>query len=183
MGQEEKKNPAPPAPEQTVTITLGVLEKLIEAKAKDTAKDTVATILSGKTYDESMAERMDQMRGKNRPVAPEEMIRCRSPLTGGTFTARAIKSRSFPAGRIVEILDYERPTGCTVHKDDGGLYEGQREWMNVDPKAPHHTLNKGQHKYLFWLYSQFWQKDWNAVSGKPVSFLEQWRLPVDKAAE
>ena len=53
MGQEEKKNPAPPAPEQTVTITLGVLEKLIEAKAEAKAKDTVATILSGKTHDES----------------------------------------------------------------------------------------------------------------------------------
>ena len=70
------------------------------------------------------------------------------------------------------------------HVEDGGMYGGPREWMR--PAEVGHPLDKGQHKYRHWLYSAFWVADWNALSGKPASFLAQWRTVTptsDKAAE
>jgi hypothetical protein len=176
MAKPEEKQPEPPkAPEQTITITPSILKSLI--------KDGVAEILGSKSHDESMAERMRAMRGQDRPLPPEELIACRSPITGATMKARVIFSRSTPGGRIVEMLDYVRPEAAERHVDDGGLYSGQREWMR--PHEMGKPLDRGQHKYRHWLYSDFWAKDWTALSGKPASFLAQWRVTqtADKAAE
>ena len=171
---ETKKRDEAPETEQTITVTPSILKTLI--------RDGVAEILSSKTHDEGMAERMRTMRGQDRPPPPEELVACRSPLTGSTMMVRIVKSRTTPGGRVVEILDYVKPAGWDVHVEDGGLYSGQREWMT--PPLPGRPLEKGQHAYRHWVYSTFWLADWNAMSGKPASFLAQWRLPaVEKAAE
>lgn len=172
---DEKKNSPPPAHEPTLTITPSMLSTLVAAE--------VAKLHKSKDYDEALQESLDHQRGKDRPIAPEELIPCRSPTTGAVFTARVIKSRATPGGRIVELLDYVRPDAAEKHVEDGGMYGGPREWMRTAEVG--HPLDKGQHKYRHWLYSAFWLADWNALSGKPASFLAQWRvtLPSDKAAE
>lgn len=176
MAKDRDTEPASPG----ITISFTELEKLIESRTKD----AVAQILGGKTVDEQMQERMDLARGKHRPLPPEEKIHCRSPLSGASFTVRVVTSKSFPDGRVVEILDYVRPEGWDKHKDDGGLYDGLREEM-VPPEriADSERMTKAQHRYRMWLYKSFWQKDWNAISGKPASFLAQWRIETPKAAE
>jgi hypothetical protein len=161
-------------PQQTVTLTLSDLNTLIDARARE----TVANILSAKAPDQEMAERMDRQRGKHLPPMPESLVPCRSPITGATMSVRVLKSRSFPDGRIVEMLDYVRPDGWDRKKKDGGLYmDGDSFPMLQDNGKPHM-------KYTKWLYQSFWQRDWNALSGQPASFLDQWRVArEDKAAE
>ena len=179
MGHDDKKPtitdvklpPEPKAPE-TITVTLDALKMLI---AQGIAEKF------GRPYDEQVQEEFDRMRGKDRPLPPEDLIPCRSPVSGAMFTARLIKSKSFPSGRVVELLDYKRPPGTDAHKEDGGLYGGPREGMlpvlRDNPDA-------AQYLYLRWIYS-FFQNDWNLLSGKPGSFLAQWRVTPDvpKAAE
>ena len=171
---QDKKQDAPP--EQTITVTPSMLSTLIAAE--------VAKLHKAKDFNEIAQESLDHMRGKDRPLPPEDLIPCRSPSTQATFTARLIKSRTFPAGRIVELLDYVRPAGAEKHVDDGGMFSGPREWMR--PKVDGEPLDKGQYKYRHWLYSDFFMADWNTLTGRPASFLAQWRITpasTDKAAE
>ena len=168
------------ASEPTVTVTMSALEALINSSIDARVRDRLAEVQS-KSFDEGMQERMDRMRGKDRPLPPEELVPCVSPITGATFTVRLIMSRAYPQGRVVELLDYVRPEGWDKHKDDGGLYNDVRE--NMVPLVPGQTLNKGQYKYRDWCYRAFWMTDWRALSSKPGSFLAQWRAPVAVAAE
>ena len=161
--------PIPPAPAGSVNITLDVLKELIASSTRDQL-----AALSGKTFDDGMSERMRQMRGQDRPLPPEELIQCRSPITGSTMTARVIMSRQFPAGRIVEVLDYKRPDGSDLHIDDGGKYAGTKR--DMIPVQPGEEPNAEQFQYISYLYREFFAKDWNAISGRPGSFLAQWRI-------
>ena len=172
MAQDEKKTP--PAPGQTITITTEALKQLI---AQGIAEKF------GRPFDEQLDEEMDRVRGKGRPLAPEDLVQCRSPLTGATFTARLIISREFSSGRIVELLDYVRPEGTDRHVDDGGLFTGLRD--GLDPVPPSGQLSRAQYLYREWLYKAYFATDWNTLSGKPGSFLAQWRVPAQapKAAE
>jgi hypothetical protein len=159
------------AKEDSVTITQSALADLIAASVRS----EVVKIMSAKTVDERITEEMDRMRGKGRALPPETVVECTSPITHATFKARAIVSKVFPQGRVVEIYDYVRPPGCDASKEQGGLYEFPAETMRNEKGEP-------SKKYLFWLYKEFWQKDWNEVSGKPLSFLEQWKTPARVAA-
>jgi hypothetical protein len=189
---DDKKKPddKPPVPEQTFTLTASALAALVETAASGAADRRVAEILGGKSHDEKMVELMDKQRGKDRPLPKEELVPCKSPITGADFMARLIFSKSFPSGRIVELLDYVRPDGWDKHVSQGGLYQGDLEWMGAGQNnGGSESLTKGQHKYRFWIYSNFWQRDWNTLSGKPGSFIAQWRVTptapqvADKAAE
>jgi hypothetical protein len=176
--KDPKASPAAPtpAPETTVTITLSALQELI----KNQTNASVAAILAGKSPDERMREEVDKLKGRDRPPIPEELVPCRSPLTGATFNVRVIKSKSFPVGRIMEMVDYVRPIGWDTHREDGGLYDGPRENLQPHPQTGRHTL-----VYLHWVYKSFYAKDWAELSGKPASVLEMWRERArsDKAAE
>ena len=175
---DEKKHPNAPADKleaPTVTLPATTLAELIAAAVDK----RVAEIMTATTVDERMQTAMNAMRGKNIPPTPEELIACRSPVTGATFTARVVLSRAYPLGRIVELLDYARPAGWDVHKDDGGLYDGVRESMRINPETGERFI-----KFRQWTYKTFWMSDWNAISGKPTSFLAHWRVTAtDKAAE
>jgi hypothetical protein len=176
MAQHDKRTDAPAEPpppaEANVTLPASSLADLIASKVRD----EVARIMTATTVDERMRTAMDAMRGRNIPPPPETMVECRSPLTGARFRLRATTSKTYPAGRVVEMLDYERPAGWDAHKEDGGLYEGPREFMALQPQT-----NRPGLKYTHWVYTTFWQTDWNAVSGKPLSYLAQWRAPLEMA--
>jgi len=163
MGDEKKK--ADEKPEQTITLTMSALNELISLKTRE----SLAEIMTAKTPDERMTDALDQVRGKNRPPIPEEIVACRSPLTGATFKLRVTKSKTYPQGRVVEMIDYERPAGWDVHREDGGLCDVPRELMRENPQSGKPFL-----KFAQWLYDNFWRRDWNEVHGKPFSFLAQW---------
>lgn len=161
----------PEAPPTTITVTPEVLNQLINAR--------LAEVL-GRNFDEKFEEEYGKMRGKGRPLDPEELVPCRSPSTGSTFTVRLVISRAFPSGRVVELLDYVRPDGTDRHAKDGGLYNGLPEDMN--PVPPGEAMKARQFVYMEWLYKSFFAADWNAISGKPGSFLAQWRVPAVTAS-
>ena len=166
----DPKKPEQPA---SITVTIAELNQLIASKVAE---------FIGKPYDEKIQEELDRQRGKDRPLPPEELVSCRSPSTGATFTARLILSRQFPSGRICELLDYERPEGTDKHVDDGGKYQGLREDLELPPLSG--NLNAAQYRYRKWLYDSYFAADWNTLSGKPGSFLAQWRVAApSKAAE
>ena len=171
--QQDEKHDEP------LTITREELKTLLEAAATAAAiaakqgegervRAEVAGIMTARTPDESMAAAMQALRGTTKPRAPEGLIPCRSPITDATFSARVVRSRAFPKGRILELLDYQRPEGWDKHKDDGGLYLGPRELMQVDSQGvPHWGYRK-------WVYEEFWAKDIAALAGKSASYLRQW---------
>lgn len=163
MAHEEK---AAPKTEPQVTLPASALAELIASQVRS----EVARIMSSKTPDERMSEAMAEQRGLNRPPIPESFVACRSPITGATFRVRLAMSKTFPSGRVVEIVDYVRPPGWDQSKGQGGLYEGDAETMTDEKGNP-------SKKYVGWVYKSFWQKDWNELSGKPASFLTQWRSP------
>ena len=184
---DEKKHDQP----QTITLTLDALKalmkeqaetitKAVEARQDDRIRSGVAEILGGKAPDEQMRDYMDRARGKNIPPPPEELVPCVSPMTGSKFVARVIMSRAYPLGRIVELLDYERPVGWDAHKEDGGLYDGPKNFMLINPETGLPRI-----KYRQWAYQTFYMVDWNHLSGKPASILDHWRVKpaTDKAAE
>lgn len=160
--REEKK-------EETITVSMAVFRELISSQVRE--------VLTSKTQDEQIQERLRQMRGQDRPPPPEEIIECRSPITGATFKARATKSRAFPDGRIAEILDYTHPVGIDVAKQDGGLCDLSTDKMFVQRDNGQFT-DEFTKPYLFWRYQSYWAKDWNELSGQPISFLQQWRVQV-----
>ena len=163
---EEKK-------EEAVTLPASAIADLINARVRD----EVIKILTAKTPDEQIEERLRVMRGQNRPPPPEELIDCRSPITGATFKARCVMSRAYPAGRVVEVVDYVHPEGVDVPRDEGGLCDMPREKMFIQREDGEFTRDVTK-PYLYWRYQHYWAKDWNELSGQPVSFLAQWRAPV-----
>jgi hypothetical protein len=159
---EEKKD-------ETVTVSMAVFKELISSQVRE--------VLTSKTQDEQIQEKLRQMRGQDRPLPPEEVVDCRSPITGATFKARCTMSRAYPAGRVVEIVDYVLPDGADVPRDDGGLCDMPREKIFIQREDGEFTKDFTK-PYLFWRYASYWAKDWNEVSGQPASFLAQWRAPA-----
>ncbi len=159
--------------EETVSLPASALTELINARVRD----EVLKILTAKTPDEQIEEKLRIARGQNRPPPPEETVECRSPITGATFKARIVTSRQSPSGRIVEILDYAHPKGVDLPKSEGGLCDIPREKMFVQLESGDFT-NEFTKAYAFWRYNEFWAKDWNELTGQPASFLAQWRVQV-----
>lgn len=151
-----KDSPAP------ATITQDALSALIATAVRA----ELANIMTAKSPDQRMTEAMASARGQDRPAAPEFLVACRSPITNATFTARLIESKSLGT-RVVELLDYQRPDGWDRKKVDGGLVpDGDEMPMKNADGSP-------SKKYAMWLYNNFWQKDSNAIGGKPLP--NQWR--------
>ena len=123
MADEKKKDA--PAAEQTITVTPSILKAMFaEWQQEERGRE--------KSYEEQSVDVLRKIRGQDRPPIPEELVPCRSPLTGSTMVVRVTKSRTTPGGRVVEILDYVRPEGWDRHESDGGLYHGEKKWM-ADP--------------------------------------------------
>jgi hypothetical protein len=158
--------PAPPVtPESNVTLPASALAELIAAQVRS----EVARIMTAKTPDERMSEEMDRQRGRNRPAPyTEELVPCLSPLTEAKFTARLTFSKSFPRGRVAELIDYVRPDGWDRKKQDGGRYHDGEEWPLKNEKGD------PARRFTAWVYEEFWKKDWNELSGNPLP--PQYRL-------
>jgi hypothetical protein len=145
---------------------------------KNAVDARMVELATAKTHDEQIRDAIDAQRGKGRPLPPEQLIYCKSPITGSTFTARLIESRNKEIGnRVVELLDYQRPQGWNVHKMDGGmvpdvwpLVEGEDIDVPFDPKR------KPGLKFSSWFWAEFLQKDAAALIGLPLP--KNWRAPA-----
>lgn len=90
----------------------------------------------------------------------ERLVPCRSPITSSTFVARVVKSRTYPAGRVVELIDYTQPAGFDVPKSEGGLFSDG---------VPIRGDSSGGYSVQFnkWAWEEFWRKDLVEFVGKP----------------
>jgi len=146
-----------------VQITSDALATLIATQVRE----ELAKIMTQRSPDEAIQEALDRARGKDRPLPPEYLIQCKSPLTGSTFTARLQASRRHPGGRVIELLDYVRPEGWDRHKRDGGLVNDDTVmWSQFQPGKP-------DPQYANWVRKTFWQRDAEALIGHPLA--PQWR--------
>ena len=170
MPKHDKETPSidnattefPPPPAPTVAIAATDLSSLLQAAVDQ----RLATIMTAKGPDERIREAIERQRGIGLPTPPEFLVECRSPLTGATFTARLIASKT-SGTRVVELLEYERPVGWDVKKKDGGLVE------NGDQMPLKEANGSPGVRYTRWLYETFWKQDANAIGGKPLP--DQWK--------
>lgn len=161
------------APARMITVDAATLEELVNAKVA-----ALVAQIKGGTPNENFKEMMDRERGKDRPPIPVQLIPCKSPLTGATFTAKVSPSRKFPGGRIIDLLDYVHPEGTEKHVEEGGLVP-----KGMIMKRPDGILEA---QYKLWRYREFWLKDLQQFNGKPMtsyielnSVLERERLEVE----
>ena len=156
MAKHEEKAP------ETVSVTVTDIQSLV----RDAVKAQVAAIMTAKLPDDQIREAIERQRGIGKPTAPEFLVACRSPITGATFTARLVESRSL-GKRVVEMLDYQRPDGWDRKVQDGGLVEDgdQMPLKEADGSPGKRSVR--------WLYEMFWQRDANELGGKPLP--DQWR--------
>jgi hypothetical protein len=138
------------------------------------AAQEVAGIFTAKTTDERIRDAIDRQRGVGQPTAQEFLVECRSPITGSTFTARLVASKSPEVGtRVVEMLDYRRPDGWDRKRQDGGIVPDGDDMPLVEANGV-----PGK-RYASWLYENFLKKDYNAVGGKVLP--DQWRAAYSPA--
>jgi hypothetical protein len=160
---EAQPTEAPPITPPPATITHDALSALIATAVRA----ELANIMTAKSPDQRMTEAMASARGQDRPAAPEFLVACRSPITNATFTARLLDSKAI-GKRVVELLNYERPEGWDRKKVDGGLVpDGDEMPLKNADGSP-------SKKYAMWLYNTYWQRDVNALGGKPLP--DQWRV-------
>lgn len=191
-----KHEETPAAP--TVTLSAADLAALVQAAIAgtlaamprnlsiDDVKAEMARVMATPA-DEIMRRDIDKMRGKDRPLPHEFLVPCKSPLTGATFNARCVVSRTYPDGSVVEMLDYEYPAGVDVPKVNGGLYPYPEDTMYADPAFGNPPGTKSS-KYKVWLHASFYQTDARAMmpGGEhlrvPLSGLVNWRTDIDRVS-
>lgn len=140
---------------KSFTLDAESLEALIEAKvAARLAQNAQANVSS-----DPLAKRLQDAA---RPEVQEEtLVPCESPFTGARYTARVLKSRAWPQGRIVDLLDYKLPPGTDKHMNEGGLVPDGMIMSSPDGKGL-------THDYKWWRYTSFIQRDLREFNGKPL---------------
>ncbi len=146
--------------------------------------------------------RLAQVRGENDKPKRFKRIAGKSPETDATFTMLVVESRTFPAGRVVQLLDYKHPAGMFTPISEGGKCpDGSLVWR--DGKPPVQITNEEQvpgtaltAQYKQWRYEMYWQTDLRRVASgnplriyncaNPADMQSEWldaKLWEDKAAE
>jgi hypothetical protein len=95
----------------------------------------------------------------------EKLVPCKSPLTKATFVAKVVKSRTYPLGRVVELVDYRRPDKFDVQKVYGGLAPDGIEILKPNANENDVGASKYTDQFNKWAWAEFWQKDLNAFVG------------------
>lgn len=144
----------------------------MSAQQTSAIRDQTIQLLTSKSLDEKMVEDMARYRGADRPPLPEYVIPCKSPVTGATFGVRILKSKAYPEGRIVELIDYVRPTGWDKHVDEGGLYDGVRDTL-YDKKTGVFAPSIAFRKYAF---ERYLRVDSSQLQGQPARAVDQYRV-------
>jgi hypothetical protein len=194
------KDPHPPAETAppAVTLTAADIAAIVQAAVSgaiaaapralsiDDVKAEMARVMA-KPADEVMRADIDRLRGRDRPLPKEFLIPCRSPMTGATFAARCVASRSFPEGSVVELLDYVYPPGIDQARSEGGLYPYPADTMYADPAFGNPPGAKSA-KYKVWLWDSFRRTDMRALlpGGEfdrvSVSGLANWRTDIERVS-
>ncbi len=132
-----------------ITMDLDTLNALIAEKVSGALQTSIKDNL------EPLEKRMAEAAALNALPQKEVSHACESLLTGSTFTARVVSSKSFPRGRIVDLLDYTHPASASIYQADGG---------QVPNGAPLDGI-----AYKMWKYNEFWKRDLLDLVGKPFS--------------
>jgi hypothetical protein len=101
-------------------------------------------------------------------------VKCKSEVSGATFSALVIESKTHQAGRVTQLLDYKHPKGVMTYQGAGGLVPDGMPIMRestavLSPEMtdlPGHALAS---HYKQWRWEEFWQKDLKHHAGKPLT--------------
>lgn len=151
--------------EASVTLTKAELAELLAGSVK-----AALEVVRG-PVPQTDQERFDQFSESLRtPAAPseitEQMVPCISP-TGATFTARVVKSRTYPQGRVVQLDDYRQPEGFDVPARSGGLYPGEVEQIFASNAGSQERKDYSV-QFKKWSWETYWREDLRAFVGKPL---------------
>lgn len=135
---------------KSITVDVDTLNELIESKVQQ----RLGSLMSG-SPNEQFQKHMDSLRGKDAPPLPETFYPCKSPITGATFNARVIASRTYPGGRVIDLPDYVHPPGADISIHDGGMVPAGMTIGSQDHKA--------------WKYNEVWKRDLKDLVGKPFA--------------
>jgi hypothetical protein len=154
----------PPTESTTVEALTALAQAIVKAGNPSTG------LLTG------MSEaRLAQVRGENDKPKRFKRVAGKSPSTGATFVMLVAESRTFPAGRVVQLLDYRHPAGMFTPISEGGQCpDGSLVWR--DGKPPVQITNEEQvpgtalsPQYKQWRYETYWQSDLRSIaSGQPL---------------
>jgi hypothetical protein len=153
MAQNDKiPPPPPPAPTREPTTAEAIAALALQLKPQD-------PLLSQGFPAEAVAA----AREIPKPLR-WRVVSCKSELTGATFDALVIESRTHVAGRITQLLRYKHPRGTATYESQGGLVpegmpilrDGNAVLSPDTVDIPGHALASD---YKQWRWTEFWQKD------------------------
>lgn len=150
MSDERKPGDKP----RTITVDIDTLNELIASRVKEQVAAAAAGTLDAQAQFQAQ---LDEFRGKNRKTDIVEVFHdCESPLTGATFRARCLVSKSMPVGRVVDLADYTFPPHVGEYVAPTG----------ADGEAIRVSKERFEHNK----FVEYWQKDLNAFAGsKPFT--------------
>lgn len=128
-------------------------------------------------------ELLRQIRAR-KPLRPNQYIPCKSPITGATFVAVVAYSRTFPAGRVLDLRDYTIPEAANRHEPSPLEIEHNNNIMPSDPgRVPTGMLMKhpdGQETmaYKQWKYETYSLSD-RRLYASGAKFQEALRAGAD----
>lgn len=133
-----------------VAALTALVERLERLEAKATPEGRISA-------DELQQRIVAEIRGKDRPLPPSEILKgCRSELTGGVFDAW------IENGLVKELRNYVHAPGYDKHEAEGGRVPNG---MPIDPED--------KFGYAKWL-SDEWRRDLAMFVGKPpMSFMKR----------
>lgn len=160
----------------TVTLTQEQFDQLLAAARGGSSAQEVAVAVAREFQKPQIGtaeERFEAFRKELKPEpAPSEMaeilVDCRSHVTKATFRARVVASRTFPAGRIVELVDYKRPSGWDVPKSSGGLVPDGMTILKDNANPSDMNPEKYTPQFLDWAWGTFWKVDLVEYVGKAL---------------
>jgi hypothetical protein len=119
-------------------------------------------------------EQIEELEAKPVPLRWRR-VACKSEETGATFTVHVVESREHPSGIMKSMENYLHPQGAFTFVSNGGVVPDGFQILKVgmappEPSRDGNTIPKQDFEshYLFWRWTEFWQKDLRRMSGKPL---------------
>lgn len=157
--------------DQVVAVSAAALQAMINEAVAGKMAQVKADIV------DPLERRLAAANELNTAPIEESRQDCQSPTTFSNFTARILKSRGFPKGRIVDLENYQYPPEAEMYVRDGG---------HVPDDTPIKDAKTGAYDkaYMKWRAENYWIKDIREWNGKPfTSYLLRTEAEKRRAAE
>lgn len=166
MGKQDDAKTRDDSGANTVTLTMDQVRDLMAGAAEQAVKTQRGNV-GIDTTTATQEQRVAAELGKpipDRTPHREWLIPCRNEDNGATFKARVVASRTFPSGRVLDLVDYAYPADI----------ETRIRGMSVrDTKSGGYTIQFKQ-----WRFETYDQADRRQYVGKAASRLPKSGEPI-----